>query len=71
MMTEREMIKYDEMVMYDIATKEELNLARNLCTGTWDKVLDDVCYVRTGYWTWEQYKKEELGEEEEEEEEEK
>lgn len=54
-MTTAEMIKYDMMVEHGIATIEELNLARNLVNGSWDKVLNAVCYVRTGYHTFEQY----------------
>lgn len=54
-MTTAEMIKYDMMVEYGIATVDELNLARNLVNGSWDEVLNAVCYVRTGYHTFEQY----------------
>lgn len=57
------MIKYDMMVEYGIATAEELNLARNLISGSWNEVLNAVCYVRTGYKTWEQYLECEMGEE--------
>lgn len=63
MMTTDEMIKYDQMVDFGIATAEELNLARNLVSGTWDKVLNAVCNVRTGYRTWEQYLEAEMEEE--------
>jgi hypothetical protein len=54
-MTTNEMIKYDQIIEFGIATAEELNLARNLVSGEWNEVLDSVCYVRTGYKTWEQY----------------
>ena len=54
-MTTNEMIKYDMMVEMGIATAEELNLARNLVDGSWNEVLDRVCYVRTGYRTLEQF----------------
>ena len=54
-MTTNEMIKYDMMIEYNIATAEELNLVRSVLSGSWDEVLDAVCYVRTGYKTWEQY----------------
>ena len=64
MMTTEEMIKYDQMVEYDIATPAELNLARNLVSGSWNEVLDSVCYVRTGYKTFEQFLAEEDDEEE-------
>lgn len=55
MMTTEEMVKYDMMVECGVATAKELNLARNLVSGSWNEVLDSVCYVRTGYKTWEQY----------------
>ena len=59
-MTREEMEKYESMVEMGIATAEELNLARNLMSGTWNEVLDAVCFVRTGYKTWEQFLTEEL-----------
>ena len=62
-MTTEEMIKYDEMVELGIATAEELNLARNLVSGSWDEILDSVCYVRTGYRTFEQFIEAEMEEE--------
>lgn len=65
-MTTKEMIKYDEMVELGIATAEELNLARNLVSGSWNEILDSVCYVRTGYRTYEQFLETEMEEEEEE-----
>lgn len=54
-MTKEEMIKYDMMVEMGVATTQELNLARNLVSGSWNEVLDSVCNVRTGYKTFEQY----------------
>lgn len=62
-MTQEEMMKYDQMVEWNVATPEELNLARNLMDGNWNDVLDAVCYVRTGYRTFEAFVKEEMGEE--------
>lgn len=62
-MTQEEMMKYDQMVEWNVATPEELNLARNLMDGNWNDVLDAVCYVRTGYRTFEAFIKEEMGEE--------
>ena len=62
-MTINEMIKYDQMVEYGVATAEELNLARNLVSGEWNEVLDSVCYVRTGYRTFEQFLENEMEEE--------
>lgn len=65
-MTTNEMITYDQMVEFGIATAEELNLARNLVSGTWEEVLNQVMYVRTGYRTFEQWWECEIAEEEEE-----
>ena len=62
-MTTEEMIKYDMMVELGIATAEELNLARSLVSGSWNEVLDSVCYVRTGHKTFEQYQECEMEEE--------
>jgi hypothetical protein len=62
-MTTNEMIKYDQIVEYGIATPEELNLARNMADGTWNEILDKVCYIRTGYKTFEQYIQAEMEEE--------
>lgn len=62
-MTQEEMMKYDQMIEWGIATAEELNLARNLMDGSWNDVLDAVCYVRTGFRTFEAFIKEEMGEE--------
>jgi hypothetical protein len=63
-MTQNEIFKYDQMVEWGIATAEELNLARNLVDGTWNEVLDRVCYIRTGYKTFEQYITAEMEEDE-------
>lgn len=54
-MTTNECIKYDMMVEMGIATPEELNLARNLVSGSWNEVLDMVCDIKVGYKTFEQY----------------
>lgn len=62
-MTTEEMIKYVMMVELGIATAEELNLVRNLVSGSWNEVLDSVCNVRTGYETFEQYQECEIEEE--------
>lgn len=62
-MTTNECIKYDMIVELGIATTEELNLARNLVSGSWTEVLDSVVYIRTGYRTLEQYISEEMEEE--------
>ena len=48
-MTTNEMIMYDQLVELNIATPEELNLARNLISGTWEEVMNSVLFVRTGY----------------------
>lgn len=62
-MTAKEMEMYDMTVEYGIATPEELNLARNLVSGSWEEVINSVIYIRTGYRTFDQYL-EELMEEE-------
>lgn len=54
-MTSQEMNLYDYMVETEIATPEELNLARCLVNGTWLEVLNSVLYIRTGYRELEQY----------------
>ncbi len=61
-MTQDEMMKYDHMVEWNIATAEELNLARNLVDGNWNEVLDAVCYIRTGFRTWESFIENEMEE---------
>lgn len=55
MMTNEEMYLYDYMVETEIATAEELNLARNLVSGSWLEVLNSVLYIRTGYRDLDQY----------------
>lgn len=62
-MTQNEMMKYDQMVELEIATAEELNLARNLVSGSWNEVLDAVCYIRTGFRTFESFIENEMEEE--------
>ena len=54
-MTDKELYMYDYMVECDIATAEELNLAKQLVDGTWEEVLNAVLYARTGYRTFDQY----------------
>ena len=54
-MTVKEMEMYDMTVEYGIATPEELNLARNLVSGSWEEVINSVIYVRTGYRNFDQY----------------
>lgn len=53
-MTTEEMITYDMIVEMGIATAEELNLARNLVSGSWYDVFRSVVYIRTGYRSLEQ-----------------
>jgi hypothetical protein len=54
-MTQNEMFMYDYLVETEIATAEELNLARNLVSGSWLEVLNSVLFIRTGYRDLEQY----------------
>ena len=49
MMTTEEMVMYDMMIELGVATSEELNLARNLVSGSWKEVLTQVLDIRTGY----------------------
>ena len=58
-MTTEEMVMYDQLVDMGIATAEELNLARNLVSGSWEDVLTSVLYIRTGYRSIEQMFEEE------------
>ena len=55
MMTMEEMHLYDYLVEEGLATAEELNLARNLLSGSWLYVLNSILFVRTGYRSLEQY----------------
>lgn len=61
-MTTEEMIKYDQIIEFGIATPEELNLVKNIMCGTWNSVIDMVCSVRTGYKTFEQWLENEMEE---------
>ena len=63
MMNINEMLTYDMIVEYGIATPEELNLARCLVSGEWMDVLNAVVYVRTGYHTWDSFLAAEMEEE--------
>lgn len=55
MMTTDEMIKYDIIVDLEIATVEEIGLVRAVASGSWNEILDDIVYARTGYRTLEQF----------------
>ena len=48
MMTTEEMVMYDMMVELGVATSEELNLARDLVSGSWKEILTQVLDIRTG-----------------------
>ena len=61
-MTKEEMITYDQIVGYEIATPEEINLVRCIVPGTWEEILNHIIYVRTGYRTFEQWLAEEMEE---------
>lgn len=63
-MTREEMITYDMIVDMGIATADELNLARNLVSGSWTDVFNQVIYIRTGYRSFDQYYEAEMEEEE-------
>ena len=49
MMTTEEMVMYDMMIELGVATSEELNLARDLVSGSWKEILTQVLDIRTGY----------------------
>lgn len=49
MMTTEEMIMYDQLVEFSIATAEEINLAFNVSGKSWGDVLTLILYHRTGY----------------------
>jgi len=51
MMTQEEMITYDEIVEMGIATADEINLVRCCLDGDWTSILEAVLYARTGYHT--------------------
>jgi len=53
-MTTDEMITYDRIVEFGIATAEEINLVRNCMAGTWSEVFHAIIYARTGYQSIEQ-----------------
>lgn len=53
-MTDRESFIYDEIVELGVATNEEINLVRNIMSGSWEDVLNAIIYARTGYHTYNQ-----------------
>ncbi len=55
MMTTEEMVLYDQVVEYGIATPEELNLAFNLVGNSWTEAINSVIYIRTGYRDFDSY----------------
>lgn len=59
-MTTNECIMYDRIVEMDIATADELNLARNLVDGSWEEVMNKVVFVRTGYFSLDSYVENEM-----------
>lgn len=61
-MTTEEMITYDQIVEFGIATAEELNLVRDIISGSWTDIYNAVIYARTGYRSFEQYLDAEMGE---------
>ena len=62
-MTQKEIMIYNQMVENSIATAEEINLVRNLVAGSWEEILNQICFVRTGYRTLDQYFEAEVEEE--------
>ena len=66
MMTQAEMIKYDQVVDMGICTADELNLAFNLIGNSWSDVIDKIIYIRTGYRDYDQYIMETMEDDDEE-----
>lgn len=64
-MTQKEIMLYDQMVENDIATAEEINLVRNIVDGSWEEILNEICYARTGYRDLDQYFEAEMEEQRE------
>ena len=62
-MTTREIELYDQIVEYGIAAPNEINLVRCVASGTWEEILNQIVYARTGYRTLEQWWEYEMEEE--------
>ena len=69
-MTTNECTLYDQMVRWGIATADEINLVRNLLDGSWENILQKICYARTGYQDLNDFLQNEIFSEEEDEEDE-
>ena len=54
-MTDEEKKLYDNVVDYDIATADEINLVRCIKSGSWTEILNEIVYARTGYMDFEQF----------------
>ena len=54
-MNEEECRMYDLIVEMDIATTQEINLVRNVLSGSWADILNAIVYARTGYNTLNQF----------------
>ena len=58
-MTKEEMIIYDMIVEYNLATPDELNLAFNIANShgnaSWKDIYNDIAYIRSAYSTIEEY----------------
>ena len=55
MMTNKEMDMYDYLIECEYFTCEELNLLRNIVSGTWEEIMNKAIYARYGYRTFEQF----------------
>ncbi len=62
-MTNKEMEMYDYLVETGHFTSEELNLARCLCNGSWEEILNSAIFARYGLRTYEALLEEEAEEE--------
>ena len=54
-MNEKECRMYDLIVEIDIAPTQEINLVRNLLSGSSTEILNAIVYARTGYNTLDQF----------------
>lgn len=50
-MTEREERLYDTLIELNIATEREIGLALRIMGGSWEDVLNAICFYFTGYST--------------------
>ena len=54
-MTQQEIQNYNRMIEFEVATPEELDLVWHLMGGECETIINTVCYIRTGYRTFEEF----------------